>query len=340
MVGAQRQAALQSRDDAMRPYLIRRLLYMVPTLFGISLLSFFLMQLAPGGPVDQLTDMNPQITREAKEKIRKDLGLDRPILVQYGLWVKRIATLNFGVSFKDKRPVLDKILERLPATLLLNILSIGLTLLLAIPLGFYTAVRAGSRFDKAMTFLVFIGFSVPTYALALALMLLFGLKLGWLPVSGLTSLGWGGEFSWWTLFWDRVRHLILPVLVLSVTSLAGLSRYARSSMLEVIHQDYIRAAVAKGLSRWRVYGVHAVRNALIPIITLLGLMLPDLIGGGVIIETLFAYPGMGRLGYEAIMTRDYNLIMALTVVTAVLTIFGNLLADLLYAVVDPRIRVK
>jgi len=321
------------------PYLRQRFIHLVPTLFGISLISFFLMQLAPGGPVDQMADMNPHITAAAKDHIREELGLNRPIAVQYGLWVKRMVTFDFGRSFRDQRPVTEKILERLPATLLLNFLSLGFTLLLALPLGFYSAVRAGSRFDKALTVFVFLGFSIPTYVLALALMLVFGLKLGWLPVSGLSSLNWGGSFSYWQRGIDMARHLMLPVFVLSLTSLAALSRYARSSMLEVIHQDYIRTAVAKGLTPGRVYGVHALRNALLPIVTLLGLMLPDLVGGGVIIETLFAYPGMGRLGYDAIMARDYNLIMALTVFTALLTVLGNLIADLVYAWVDPRIRV-
>jgi peptide/nickel transport system permease protein len=170
-------------------------------------------------------------------------------------------------------------------------------------------------------------------------MILFGLKLGWLPISGLSSMNWA-PLPWWAKAGDVARHLVLPTLVLGLTSLAGLSRYMRSSMLEIIHQDYIRAAEAKGLTFWRIYGVHALRNALIPLVTLFGLMLPDFIGGGVIIETLFAYPGMGRLGYEAIMTRDYNLIMAITVISAGLTVAGNFLADLLYAAIDPRIRYR
>jgi peptide/nickel transport system permease protein len=342
MVGAESEATLSHGTGAliMTTVLARRLLHLIPTLFGISLISFFLMQLAPGGPVDLMTDMNPHITPAAKEHIRQELGLNRPIPIQYAHWLKRIVTLDFGLSFKDHRPVTEKILERLPATLLLNVLSILFTLMIALPLGFYSAVRAGSWFDKSLTVFVFLGFSLPTYALALVLMLIFGLNLGWLPVSGLTSLGWGGQFSLMERVLDAARHLILPVFVLSITSLAGLSRYARSSMLEVIHQDYIRTAVAKGLTPRRIYGVHAVRNALLPIVTILGLMLPDLIGGGVIIETIFAYPGMGRLGYDAILTRDYNLIMALTVFTAVLTVLGNLAADLVYAWVDPRIRVK
>lgn len=323
----------------MGAYLGRRLLHLLPTLFGISLISFCLMQLAPGGPVDQAVDMNPRVSAETKAQIRAELGLDRPILVQYVHWVKRMAHLDFGVSFRDHRPAVTIIAERLPATLLLNVLSIGLTLLIALPLGFYSALRAGSWLDKALTAFVFLGFSVPTYALALMLMLIFGLHLGWLPVSGLSSLGWE-HVSVWRHALDMARHLILPVFVLSITSLASLSRYARSSMLEVIHQDYVRTAIAKGLPPARVYGVHALRNALLPTITLLGLMVPDVIGGGVIIETIFAYPGMGRLGYDAIMARDYNVIMALTVFTAVLTVIGNLAADIVYAWADPRIRVQ
>ncbi len=320
-------------------YILRRSLQLVPTLFGISIISFFLLQLSPGGPIDRIADLNPHVTPETKQRMRHDMGLDQPILIQYGRWLKHISRLNFGESFADHRPVIRKIAERLPATLLLNILAIALMLLVALPIGFWSAVRAGSTFDKAMTLFVFIGFSIPTYAVALVLMIVFGLKLGWLPVSGLTDISFL-PVPWWHKVYDVGRHLFLPTVILALTDLAGLSRYMRSSMLEVIHQDYIRAAEAKGLSPARVYGVHALRNALLPMVTILGLMLPDLIGGGVIIETIFAYPGMGRLGYEAIMTRDYNLIMAITVIAAGLTIAGNFLADLLYAYADPRIRYR
>jgi len=323
----------------MITYLLRRTMQMIPTLFGISLISFFLMQLAPGGPIDQMADLNPHVTPEVKARIRHDLGLDKPIGVQYVHWLGQLIRLDFGESFSDHRPVIKKILERLPATLLLNILAIGVMILFAIPIGFFSSIHAGSLFDKAMSVFVFIGFSMPGYALALGLMILFGLRLGWLPVSGLSTI-YFVPVPWYVHVADMARHLILPTLVLGLTDLAGLSRYMRNSMLEVIHQDYIRAAEAKGLSWWRVYGVHALRNALIPLITIFGLMLPDLIGGGVIIETIFAYPGMGRLGYEAIMTRDYNLIMAITVISAGLTVLGNFLADVLYAYADPRIRYR
>lgn len=323
----------------MISYLVRRMLHLIPTLFGITLISFFLMQLAPGGPIDQMADLNPRVTPEVKQRIQKDLGLDRPIHVQYARWLKNIVTLDFGISLKDNRPVLAKIQERLPATLLLNVLSIALMLLLAIPIGFWAAVKQNSLFDRLTTLFVFIGFSVPTYAVALLLMILLGLKLGWLPISGISSMSWV-DLPWYARVWDSVKHLFLPTVVLGLTSLAGLSRYMRASMLEVIHQDFVRAAQAKGLTFWRIYGVHALRNALLPLITLFGLMLPDLIGGGVIIETIFAYPGMGRLGYEAIMTRDYNLIMAITVISGVLTVLGNFIADFLYAYADPRIRYR
>jgi peptide/nickel transport system permease protein len=323
----------------MTSYLLRRLLHLIPTLIGISLISFFLMQLAPGGPIDQMADLNPHVTPEAKARIKKEMGLDQPIMVQYARWFKRIVFFDFGISLNDNRPVIKKILERLPATLLLNVLSIGLMFLFAIPIGFFAAIKQGSLFDRLTTVFVFIGFSVPTYAVALLAMIVFGLKLGWLPISGLSSMSWA-PVPWWTKTWDVAKHLLLPTVVLGLTSLAGLSRYMRSSMLEVIHQDFIRAAEARGLGFWRVYGIHALRNALIPLITLFGLMLPDLIGGGVIIETIFAYPGMGRLGYEAIMTRDYNLVMAITVISAGLTVLGNFFADFLYAYADPRIRYR
>jgi peptide/nickel transport system permease protein len=338
MVGTERPAEVPG-DDAMIAYLLRRALQLIPTLVGISLISFFLMQLAPGGPIDRLADLNPHISPEAKVRIRHDMGLVRPIHRQYLHWAKCLVKLDFGTSFTDGRPVIKKITERLPATILLNALAIGLMCLLAFPIGWISALKAHTLLDKILTVLVFIGFSLPTYVLALWLMMIFGLRLGWLPISGLTSLNFI-PLPLWQRAWDMARHLILPVCVLGLTDLAGLSRYTRNSLLEVIHQDYIRAAKAKGLSFWRIYGVHALRNALIPILTLLGLMLPDIIGGGVIIETIFAYPGMGRLGYDAIMTRDYNLIMAITVISAVLTVLGNFLADLLYAYADPRIRYR
>ena len=321
----------------MLKYSCHRLLGLIPTLFGITVLSFLLMQLAPGGPIDQAYDLNPRVSAEMKTKMRHELGLDQPWHMQYVRWVGKMARLDFGTSFKDNRPVLDKIKERLPATLLLNFLSLGLILFVAIPLGVYAAVHRRGWFDKLTTLFVFVGFSLPSYALALWLMLLFGLAWGILPISGLTSL----NFDTMNVFqkaWDLCKHLVLPVFVLAFGSLAGLSRYSRTSMMQALKQDFVRTARAKGLPENVVIWKHAFRNALLPMITLFGLMIPDLIGGSVIIETIFAYPGMGRLGFEGIVTRDYSLVMAIVVISAVLTLLGNLLADLLYAVADPRIR--
>ncbi|MBI3291648.1 MAG: ABC transporter permease [Elusimicrobia bacterium] len=323
----------------MTTYLLRRLLYLIPTLWGITVLSWGLMQLAPGGPLDQMVALNVKVSPEVKVRLTRELGLDQPWYVQYGRWLKRLSRLDFGQSFKDGQPVLRKIATRLPATLLLNSLAIGVILLVAVPLGVYAAVRQGGWFDRLTTIWVFIGYSTPAFWLALLLMILLGLKLGWLPISRLTSLGFPG-FPWWGKAWDLLRHLVLPVFVLAFTGLAGLSRYTRASMLEVIRQDYIRTARAKGLRESRVIIRHALRNALIPILTLLGFIVPDLIGGSVIVETIFAYPGMGRLSYEAIMTRDYFVVMGVVVISAFLTVLGNLLADLSYAYADPRIRYR
>jgi peptide/nickel transport system permease protein len=258
--------------------------------------------------------------------------------VQYVNWVKRLARLDFGRSFApDNRPVVDKIKERIPITLSLNVIALVLEFGLAIPIGILAAIRRNTLLDKGITIFVFLGFAVPTFWLALLLMYLFGVKLGWLPISGLHSLGSErlGPARWLA---DLGRHLILPVSVAAFGSLAGVSRYMRSTMLEVIGQDYITTARAKGLPERTVICRHALRNALLPVITLLGFSLPGLIGGSVIFETIFAIPGMGQLFYMGVMARDYPLVMGILVIGAGLTLVGNLLADVAYAVADPRIR--
>ena len=323
----------------MLEYIVRRLLFMIPLLLGITIITFVVVQLSPGGPADMLTGLSPKIGAEAKARLRSLYGLDKPIHVQYWLWLSRIARFDFGESFKDGRRVIIKILERLPATLLLNILSLLLIFFIALPIGIMSAVRQDSFFDKGMTVFVFFGFSVPAFWLALLLMILFGVFLGWLPISGMHSVNFP-YFSIWGKMWDLIKHLILPVLVSAFGGLAYLSRYSRASMLEVLRQDYIRTARAKGVPEKKVIYRHALRNALIPIVTLLGLSLPGLIGGGFIFETIFAWPGMGRLGYQAIMARDYPVIMGVGVIAAFLTLLGNLIADITYAFVDPRIRYR
>jgi len=320
-------------------YIARRLLFMIPLLLGITLITFMVIQLSPGGPADMLTGLSPKVGAEAKARLRHLYGLDKPIHVQYWLWLKRVVRFDFGESFKDGRRVITKILERLPATLLLNILSLLLIFFIALPIGIVSAVRQDSFFDKGMTLFVFLGFSVPTFWLALLLMLLFGVILGWLPISGMQSVNFP-YFSLWGKLWDLIQHLILPVFISAFGGLAYLSRYSRASMLEVLRQDYIRTARAKGVPEGKVIYRHALRNALIPIVTLLGLSLPGLIGGGFIFETIFAWPGMGRLGYQAIMSRDYPVIMGVGIIAAFLTLLGNLIADITYAFVDPRISYR
>jgi peptide/nickel transport system permease protein len=322
----------------MLRYVTRRLLLSIPLLAGISLVSFLMMHMAPGGPIGAAMDMNPKATAESRARLEAYYGLDQPLHVQYGRWLARMATLDFGESFSpDGRPVSEKIRERIPVTLTINVLSMTLIFLVAIPVGIYSAVRRGSLFDRASTVAVFTGFAIPTFWLALLLMILFGVKLGWLPISGISSLeyeslGTAGKAA------DRARHLVLPVLLAAFGGLAGMSRYMRSNMLEVIRQDYIATARAKGLREGKVVFRHAMRNALLPVITILGLSVPDLLGGSVIFETIFAIPGMGQLFYQGVMSRDYPLIMGILTIGAFLTLLGNLLADVGYALADPRIR--
>ncbi|MDQ7783145.1 MAG: ABC transporter permease [Desulfomonilaceae bacterium] len=322
----------------MGPYILKRLLLMIPVLLGITIISFGVMKLAPGDPVSVVTDLNPNMNKEAIERIRAYYGLDQPAYVQYAKWLKNMLMLDFGRSFApDSRPVIDKIMERIPVTLLINILSMILILAVAIPLGVMSAVKQNSVFDKGTTVFVFVGFAIPTFWLALLLMILFGVKLEWLPISGLRSLTYA-ELSVPEKVLDLGKHLVLPVFVSSFGGLAGMSRYMRSNMLEVIRQDYITTARAKGLDERTVIFKHALRNALLPVITLLGLSVPGLIGGSVIFETIFAIPGMGQLFYQSVMSRDYPTVMGILVIGAVLTLVGNLLADVMYSVADPRIR--
>jgi peptide/nickel transport system permease protein len=324
----------------MLQYIAKRLLFMAPLLVGITIICFAVMHLAPGSPTDLQTQMNPRASAEAQERLRAMYDLDKPLYHQYWIWVKKLAVLDLGQSFStDHRPVADKILERLPITILLNVLSLILILAIAIPIGVLSAVHQNSLFDKLTSVFVFIGFAMPTFWLALLLMILFGVQLGWLPISGIRSLNYE-YLPAGAAFWDLIKHLILPVMLSAFGGLAGLSRYMRANMLEVIRQDYIMTARAKGLSERVVIYKHALRNALLPVITILGLSIPGLIGGSVIFETIFAIPGMGQLFYMSVMARDYPVVMGILFIGAVLTLLGNLIADVSYAVADPRIRVS
>jgi len=323
----------------MLNYIFRRLLHIIPILFGITIISFLVIHLAPGKPTDLMLELNPKVDLEARERLNELYGLNKPLHIQYVNWVKRLTRFDFGRSYIDHRPVMTKIKERLPVTICINVLALFLIFILSIPIGIKSARRRGSLFDNITTVLVFLGFAAPSFWLALLLMSFFGVKLGVLPVSGIMSL----DFENLNLFGkslDILHHLILPVTIASVGGIAGVSRYMRQSMLNSLSQDYIRTARAKGLPEEKVIYKHALRNALLPIITIVGLSIPGLISGSVILETVFSIPGIGRLMVEAVFARDYNVIMAGLVISAVLTLLGNLMADIAYVYADPRIRYK
>ena len=327
-----------SRLAALGLRLVRRFLLLLVVFFGITMVSFTVIHLAPGSPVDLETTMNPLADQDARERLTTLYGLDQPLHVQYGRWISSLVRLDFGKSLTgDKRPVLDKILERAPLTIGMNVAALLLTLVIAVPLGCMAAWRRGGWFDRATTIFVFVGFAMPGFWLALMLMLKFCIEWRILPLSGITSLGFASLSTWGKIV-DVAQHLTLPIFIYTFGSLAGMSRFMRASMLEVLRQDYIRTARAKGLSARVVIFRHAIRNALLPVITLLGLSIPGLIGGSVIIESIFALPGLGQLFYTAVMARDYPLIMGNLVLGAMLTLLGNLLADLCYGLADPRIR--
>jgi len=314
-------------------YILKRLLQNIPILVGITIISFVIIHLAPGSPIG-LT-MDPKVSPKIIEQMEKNYDLDKPLHIQYGLWIKKLFTGQL-YSFKDGRPVTNKIAERLPATILLNVVAMAIIFSLAIPLGVFSAARRYSALDNLSTFLAYTGISMPSFWLAYLLILGTVTLFGY-PVLGIKSFGLG-QVSPLAAFMDRLWHLMLPATVLAVSGIAAISRYARSSMLEVIEQDYIRTARAKGLSEDDVYYRHALRNALLPIATIFGFLVPSLIGGSVIIETVFAWPGIGRLAYQAVLARDYSVVMTILTISSALTLAGNLVADVLYALVDPRIR--
>lgn len=322
----------------MVKYILHRLIGLVPILLGITVITFAVIHIAPGRPTDLETQFNPKVSMEARQRIAHLYGLDKPLHVQYIDWLRRFLRLDFGVSFVDSRPVMQKIGERIPITLTISLASIILILLIGVPIGVSSAVREKTFYDRAMTVFVFVGFAMPTFWLGLILMDVIGVRWGLLPISGIKSL----EFEKFGLFEkmaDMAGHLILPVFVSAFGGLAGISRYMRSNMVHVLKQDYIRTARAKGLKEKDVIYKHALKNALLPVVTILGLSVPGLIGGSVIFESIFSIPGMGRLFYESVMARDYPVIMGVLVIGAGLTLLGNLLADVLYAAVDPRIKL-
>ncbi|HEV8663882.1 MAG TPA: ABC transporter permease [Candidatus Methylomirabilis sp.] len=323
----------------MLAYVARLTVVSALQMLAITLLAFLVIHLAPGEPVVLQQELQTTQSPQQRQTLRELYGLDKPLHVQYGVWLNRLVRLDLGRSFSpDGRPVWEKIRERIPVTLSLNLAEICLIYLTAVPLGVFAAVRRHSLFDRLATVFVFIGFATPDFWLALLLMILFGVQLGWLPISGLRSLNWE-YLAPAAQAWDLVTHLVLPIFIGAFGGLAGLSRFMRGSMLEVIRQDYIRTAQAKGLPERVVFYKHALRNAVLPIVTILGLSLPGLIGGSVIVESVFAIPGMGQLAVQSVFARDYPVVMGLLTIGAGLTLVGNRLADVCYGIVDPRIRI-
>jgi peptide/nickel transport system permease protein len=336
----------------MAAYFFHRLLLMFPTFIGITLIVFLVVRLAPGDPAELraagglgaaagggISVEKRGAVDEAMAQWRAQYGLDKPLYLQYGVWLRNLLTLSFGDSFKDSQPVWNKIAERVPVTIKLNFWSILVVYLVAIPLGIYSATHQHSFTDRATTLIAFVLFAVPlVWAATMALVFICGGDFYYFfPPGGLESLDSSPNWPWWKRFQDHAWHLFLPVVLLSYDGFAGLSRYMRSSMLEVLRQDYVQVARAKGLDEGTVVLKHVLRNSLIPQVTLLASILPGLIGGSVIIETIFSIPGLGQLGYESVLSRDYPTVLALLAVTSVLTLIGILISDLLLAAVDPRI---
>jgi peptide/nickel transport system permease protein len=321
----------------MLGYILKRTLMSIPILLGASTLIFFLMHAAPGDPTSIY--IRPDIDPAVIEQMRRNLGLDQPVHIQYVKWISSFAQGDFGYSFSQKRPILDIIKDTLPNTLLLSFIALVIIFTVGILVGTLQAVRQYSLVDNLATIGAFFFYSMPSFWFGLMLILLLSYKLQWLPASQMTSVNF--EFLPASEQWvDRLKHLIMPALALGIGSAASVARYMRSGMLEQIRQDYVRTARAKGLSERVVVFKHAMRNALIPVVTLLGLYLPFLVGGAVLIETIFAWPGMGRLIITAIFQRDYPVVLACAFVLSIMVILGNLIADVLYSVVDPRIRVE
>jgi peptide/nickel transport system permease protein len=324
---------MPERAVALLTYIGRRLLEMIPLVFGISVILFAVIQMAPGGPEGSLLETGRFIDPSVIEAYRARLGVDQPVHIQYVRWVSAAAMGDLGTSFSTTRPVSEMILERLPATLELMASSFVLAAVMAIGLGIFSAVKQYSLFDYFSTGVSFLGIAMPVFWFALILQMIFSVKLGWLPVAGTETVGD-------TSLGDHLKHLILPAVVLSFRNVAGWSRYLRASLLGVLRTDYVRTARAKGLPERIVIGAHGVRNALIPVLSIMALGLADMFSGAVITETIFAWPGIGRMFVQAMFSRDYPLLMGIMLMGSIMVIVFNLVADVLYGVLDPRIRYE
>lgn len=313
-------------------YVVRRIAHSIPLVIGVSIIGFCIMHLAPGGPLSVYT-LNPTITAADLDRLRVSLGLDRPLHIQYLGWVKSMLQGTWGYTLFGGRPVLEVILERLPATLLLMGTSLAFSMVIGTLLGVLGAVRRNSIFDYLATTGAMLALSFPTFWFGLMAIFIFAIELRWLPSGGMYDFGEEGNLI------NLIKHLILPVTVLTLVLVATWSRYARSSFLEVIQQDYIRTAKSKGLSGGRVLSRHAFPNAVIPLVALLGVQLPTLFSGALVAETIFGWPGMGRLFVDALNTKEYSILMGMVMFTALFVIVANLLADIAIALIDPRVKL-
>ena len=330
----------------MKKYLLKRILLIVPTFIGITLITYLMVRLAPGDYTTLKAGLQGELRAgsvgmEILEQERKLYGLDKPIIVGYADWLGRFMVLDFGTSRKDGRSVSTRIADALPITLALNIITIIIVYIISIPVGIITSVKKDSAFDRGVSLVMFILYSLPAFWIGLLLLMYFsgGEYLNIFPLGGIMS-DWAEDPGFWRKLLDIAWHLVLPVVTLTYGSFAFLSRYTRANMLEVINQQYITTARAKGLSEARVVFVHAFRNSLVPLVTLMATLLPGLLGGSVIVESIFSIPGMGMLAFESILARDIPVIMAIAAISALLTLVGILIADLMYALVDPRIRLE
>ena len=320
----------------MFKYVLKRVAGAIPLILIITIITFVIVRLAPGDPTKMF--ISPNTRPEDRERIKANLGLDKPLYIQYGIWLKNfILKGDLGYSLINGRPVLDSIMERVPATLLLMGISYLLSIIIALPLGIYSAVKPYSTFEYIFTFFSFLGLSMPPFWLALMVIWLFSLKFPIFPPMGMNMLV---DAPFWDSVKDLSWHLVLPVFVLTVRNLASWNRYIRASLIEVMGEDYIRTAKSKGLTEMKVLTVHALRNALLPFITVVALSIPEILAGAFIVEQIFAWPGMGRLGMEAVFHRDYTLLMGDILISSFLVVFANILADICYGIADPRIRVK
>lgn len=321
----------------MSSFIIRRLIQTIIVVIALSFVSYALMGMMPGDPLDIACQANPYCTPENLEQMKKNLGLDRPIAVRYVEWLGNIVRGDFGYSRTYRLPVADILGPRLINTLYLSGASLLLSLIIAIPLGVFTSLKQNTKFDYTLNMFAFAGISIPSFWLGLMLIIVFAVKLNLLPAGGTETIGLDTEMSIWWHAWDRMRYLILPVTSLSLLTIAYWVRYTRAKMIETMRNDYIRTARAKGLSEARVIRMHGLRNALIPVVTIVALGFSGIFSGAIITETVFAYQGAGKLIFDSIFANDYNMAMCSFILTSFLVLFMNLVADIAYAYLDPRI---